>query len=752
MVKPDKSELVHDQTAEATCQTVSGQLEAFLRALVTENQAVTIELHLEQCRACREELVAIAASSPSKTGLKALLSGFEARPDAPAFSDLAARDTSQRSHESRVGSSDATARGTASETPVEVLPVWPKSLLERFELRGRLGAGGMGVVYRAFDRLNGRVVAIKTLRGEVPSLEERIRILAEARAMAQVSHPAIVQVYETILEEDRVYVVMELIEGLPLNRWLNRTQLDWKLAARLTQQIAEGVEQIHRSGLVHRDLKPANILLERSVAPLEKNPASEMELVPKLTDFGIARDLVQSGFTVTQAGQVLGTPAYMAPEQARAEARAATAAADIYSLGAILYELLTGRPPFVGQDPLLMMRLISDSNPVAPRLLCPVLPRDLETICLKCLEKYPGARYGSAAELSEELKAFQGNRPIRARPAGPALRAWRWCQRNPAWALSLAFLLLSVLLLGIGGYVAAGIQRRLATEALEAKSKSEQQAEAGREAWLSSFRRIQTLYSELQTAYQAGRPVSEVLQSPDQMLKLLTGLQQDFLTQAGPAEEWTSMEVQAALNVLHGKLQLGFEPLESPESVQLMSGLEGALSRLLEAAPHDQQLCQNRLAANALRIDAARRSGDLRRAVSVFEQSAALAACMAQENATDSELFAQAGRIHFDLATSLWDLGERVGYQRAAEESLQHFRTACRLSPAQSTRKRDLVYAYYQVASRLQEKQLNAEAAEMARAGLQVLEEAVWEELLEAQWHEFQRGLSGLLRSHSEGE
>jgi tetratricopeptide (TPR) repeat protein len=295
-----------------------------------------------------------------------------------------------------------------------------------------LGRGGMGVVYQARHRALNRVVALKMiLSGQYADGEERSRFRREAEAIARLSHPNIVQIYEVGEHQGRPYIALEFLEGDPLSRRLGGTPMPPLQSARLVESLARAVQHAHEAGIVHRDLKPANILPGRGG-------------VVKIVDFGLAKVVAQDQ-TQTQTGAVVGTPSYMAPEQAAGRTKEVGPPADVYALGAILYEMLVGAPPFRGDSVAATLELVREQEPVPPRQLQPKAPQDLEIICLKCLRKDPRKRYEGAGALADDLACFLVNKPIRARPVGQLERLGRWGRRNPAVAglLAVVFVLLA---------------------------------------------------------------------------------------------------------------------------------------------------------------------------------------------------------------------------------------------------------------------------------------------------------------------
>jgi WD40 repeat protein/predicted Ser/Thr protein kinase len=295
-----------------------------------------------------------------------------------------------------------------------------------YELLNEVGRGAMGVVYRARQKGLDRVVALKMILAGVHAGSDQLaRFRSEAAALARLQHPNIVQIYEVGEHDGRPFFSMEFVEGASLAQRLDGTPLLPRQAAQLVETLARAVDAAHRKGIVHRDLKPANVLLTA-------------DGTPKITDFGLAKRL-DAPAGATQSGAVIGTPSYMPPEQAAGRVREVGPAADVYALGAILYQLLTGRPPFEGDRAADILVRVTDEEPVPPSRLQSKVSRDLEKVCLHCLKKEPGQRYASALALAEDLQRFLRGEPVRARRVSRVARLGRWCRRNPALAGAYGF-------------------------------------------------------------------------------------------------------------------------------------------------------------------------------------------------------------------------------------------------------------------------------------------------------------------------
>jgi serine/threonine-protein kinase len=343
----------------------------------------------------------------------------------------------------RLSAGAGVARPQGHATPLEAA-VGPAAAapphVPGYEILGLLGRGGMGVVYRARHLRLRRVVALKVLRGDGGASGELLaRFRTESAALARLQHPNIVQIYEAGEYHDQPYLALEYVVGGGLDAWAAGTPQPAGRAARLVEALARAVHCAHERGILHRDLKPQNVLLAE-------------DGTPKVADFGLAKLLaagpgVSSAAYETQSGVLLGTPCYMAPEQTSGRAGDVGPAGDVYALGAILYELLTGRPPLQGASALETLEQVRRQEPVPPCRLQPSVPRDLDAVCLRCLEKEPGRRYASAAKLADDLGRFLAGRPVRSRRPSAAERLWRGVRRHPLLAgLAAAVVLLSVVL------------------------------------------------------------------------------------------------------------------------------------------------------------------------------------------------------------------------------------------------------------------------------------------------------------------
>jgi len=386
----------------------------------------------------------------------------------------------------------------------------------RFELVRELGRGGYGVVFLARDPQLGRQVALKVPRPEVlAGSEARRRFVREAQAAGSLAHPNLVPVYEVGEDGPFCYLATAYCDGPTLAEWLasHPGGVEPRLAARLIRDAARGIEHAHRRGVLHRDIKPSNILLESGTAAAGDPPADTSELCPRLTDFGLAKLLTRSD-DETRSGVIVGTPAYMAPEQAAGRPADVDARADVYALGAVLYELVAGAPPYRGVTDVDTLRRLLLEEPRAPRQLVPNLPRDLEAIILKCLAKHPEGRYPTAQHLVEDLDRFLAGQPTLARPAGPLEQLAKWTRRRPTLAAASALLAAAAVALVA---VIAVYNARLSNEVARAdtqRDRAERESESVRRLLYTSDVRLASTLLEGKDVAQATQILSRQVPAP----------------------------------------------------------------------------------------------------------------------------------------------------------------------------------------------------------------------------------------------
>jgi tetratricopeptide (TPR) repeat protein len=566
---------------------------------------------------------------------------------------------------------------------------WPT--VPGYEILEELGRGGMGVVYKARQQSLKRLVALKMIRsGELAGPDELARFHREAEMVAQLRHPHIVQIYEIGRHQDQPFFALELLEGGGLDQQLKGMPQPPREAAQLVEILARAMQAAHERGIIHRDLKPSNILLQQAAS---RPPNSEGEaqaisdfgcrisdFAPKITDFGLAKRL-DATIGLTQSGAIVGTPSYMAPEQAQGQVKEITVAADIYALGAILYEMLTGRPPFLAETPLQTLLLVRSQEPVPPRRLQPTVRRDLEIICLKCLHKEPKRRYDSAEALAEDLRRYQAGEPIKARPAGNAERLWRWCRRKPALAsvALLGAILLIVLASGIP--VLASLWLRAAANAQRAENeygRAEQNLNEARQLVEKHF----TLVCEMELSKEPG---TQALQK--RLLESAREHYQRFLEQRpeDPAH-------QEDLAMAHWRVGLINSQIGSMEkAIEEVQYARNLLESLVEQGRAELQADLARCCYLLGRLQAD--GGHYDEGVRTLERSRDLLAELLRSHPNDSRLEHEQGNCLLRLGRFLSEAA-RPEAQKCLEESVQHLENVVRHSPDRSEAPQDLAEAY----------------------------------------------------------
>jgi serine/threonine protein kinase len=422
------------------------ELRALSLGQLTDAELARISAHLRDCPACCRRIDQSVTDDPLLARLQQNAARREENLVGPAQRRSAVRALRQGS-EARAA---ALERGRETEP---VMPPAPKHVGD-YDILAEVGRGGMGVVYKARHRSLHRLAALKmVLAGEFASSTQELRFRLEAELSARMQHSNIVQVYEIGTYEGRPFLALEWVEGGSLANRLDDEPWPPGETAALLETLARAIHRAHSEGVVHRDLKPANVLLAISdqqsaisggqeTGPDRRTLKADRALlkaIPKITDFGLAQP-AEGGMNLTQSSCLVGTPGYMAPEQASGKRALVGPATDIYALGVILYQLSTGQMPFQGDSALDVLRAVTEDEAVPPRRLQPDIPRDLEAITLHCLEKEPARRYPSALALAEDLLCFRQGKPISARPVGAPARLLRWCHRKPLIATLLLLL------------------------------------------------------------------------------------------------------------------------------------------------------------------------------------------------------------------------------------------------------------------------------------------------------------------------
>jgi hypothetical protein len=403
------------------------ELRAFGSGRLSSKTVDSVAQHVEECADCESRLGQFDESADEfVVGLRECATPAENQNDFAVPASVA---------EAVDGVATLSRCGTGSSVSMDPGKRYARRLadgpvfVDRFELLDELGDGSFGYVFKARDTELDRVVALKVQRaGEMATDEDVARFLREARNIAQLSHSSIVSLYESGQTEDGVcYLVTEYVEGRTLDNCDREISPNWREIARQIAELAAALDYAHKHGVVHRDIKPSNIMIDHDARP-------------HVMDFGLARRDTGDA-TLTSDGRIMGTPAYMSPEQARGDSHAVDARTDIYSLGVVLFETLTGERPFQGNRRMLILQVLDD-EPRPPRQLDDTIPRDLETVCLKAMAKSPGRRYQSARELADDLRRYLNGEPVYARPVGNLERLWRWTCRYPlATSLFIALLI-----------------------------------------------------------------------------------------------------------------------------------------------------------------------------------------------------------------------------------------------------------------------------------------------------------------------
>ncbi len=550
-----------------------------------------------------------------------------------------------------------------------------------YELIEMIAKGGMGVVYKARQRKLNRLVAVKMiLAGQFADETDVERFYAEAEAAANLRHPNIVAIHEVGEFEGQHFFSMDFIEGQTLGDLVRENPLSARRAAQYVKTVAETMHFAHEQGFLHRDLKPSNVMLDRNGEPL-------------IMDFGLAKKATGETSQLTISGAIVGTPSYMPPEQAAGRNDDVTARSDVYSIGAILYELVTGRPPFRATNPYETIKQVLETEPASPCVLNAGIPRDLETICMKCLQKEPTRRYDSAQDLADELDRFLEGMPIRARPISLPERAWRWCRRNPLLASAMAIAATGILVALIavtGAYIR--------TKAALAESD---------ESFRQALDAVNELFTEVSEDTLLQQPGMQPLRKS--LLSLALAYYERFRLQRGDDPKVQDELALATFRV--GKIK---EAIESPEAA--LAEYERARDmqqRLLAGSPHDTDRLQN-LSNTWTAMGPpyfALQQPD--KSLQAFREAVGLREQLAAEHPKDSEIqrllansYMNVGLIEKILGDSAYAEGDDQAAQQHYQASLNQFHTgqytrdrALRAAPQEFKLRRDRGKGAYNLAN-----------------------------------------------------
>lgn len=565
----------------------SRQVAQYAACLLEEADAEDFDSHLEQCSECRQTLASVVEGGVGPEWLSWCREPLPITPTTDELtSDAPATGEKLAGREGELDRSVSTSAALIEGPVVE----------HRYRRVRRVGEGGMGVVWEGWDSVMRRRVALKELRSRKDHAPQTRRLLHEASSLARLSHPNIVSVYEMFMTNEQPTMVMEYVDGPTLSQWCGDRVISECQAAALMETLAKATQHAHDNGVIHRDLKPSNVLLS---FPRDQNEV-HLDLglaTPKLSDFGLAR--IADDPSMTLAGDLIGTPAFMAPEQARGDASQIGPATDVYGLGATLYDLLTGTAPHVAEDPVATLERVRDHEPISPRLLRPELSKDIETICMKCLRKAPSERYSSAMSLAEDLRAYLEGRPIAARPQSRYAILARWCRRHKllaAASLTTAGLLVTLV---VGAIVFAKREQTLRKEAdaaAMAANKAEtlareeaKRAEAATQRVQDHFRMTMGAVDNIAHLLNATATDQHGFQraSAERLRLDAIAIYGEYLKSLPEQHQWIPRDIHVALR--HAEISAEISPKHLEESRRRLEALVPILERLEREHPNDSE-------------------------------------------------------------------------------------------------------------------------------------------------------------------
>lgn len=664
------------------------ELVEFAAGRATTQKCEAIAAHLDGCESCSGFIESVPLSADSfvaelRRGNVALTASIQE----PGAFDCSTLPPS--------GWSQAEDTSVAAKAPLLGVPVIGS--LGQYDLLAEIARGGMGVVYKARHQRLNRIVALKMiLAGQLASQEEIKRFYAEAQAAAQLDHPGIVPVYEVGEQGQQYFYSMAFVDGPSLAEILRDGPLPGRDAAQVMRQVAEAVHHAHLKGVVHRDLKPANILMWTDALAGER-PDDDAELAtpdvrkrirpsakPKVTDFGLAKRVscaarCETADELTATGQVLGTPSYMPPEQATGRTRVIGPSADIYALGAVLYALLTGRPPHQAATVLDTLLQVIDKEPVSPRQLNPDISRDLETICLRCLQKRPSDRYASAQEAAEELSRFLAGEPIQARPIGHVAHTVRWCRRHPLPTALITTVALLLVTLSVGGPLVAVQQAQLAAQqarfsrTLQGKNdqlkrahdETESRRQSEQQARGQAMEALRSLTDDI-----VEQRLASQLQLTDEdrdFLRRILAHWESFASETGDSIESRSIRAEGWFRVGQVQHRLG-ELTQAERSYREAAGLAEKLATEFPELPefqHERAMSESRLGMLLLS------RGDLIEAEALLRSALAIWNKLSIDSPTEAEFDHEAAVVLGHLANQWTSSGRLADAEAAYQEALE---------------------------------------------------------------------------------
>jgi tetratricopeptide (TPR) repeat protein/tRNA A-37 threonylcarbamoyl transferase component Bud32 len=584
----------------------------------------------------------------------------------------------------------------------------PRVQIAGYDILQELGRGGMGVVYKARHQKLGHEVALKmVLAGGLASTEDLARFQLEAAAVARLNHPGIVHIHEFGDYEGKPFFSLEYVAGGSLARKLKAGALPAPTTAALVQKLATAIAHAHEHGIIHRDLKPANVLLT-------------LQGEPKITDFGLAKDL-QHDAGLSGTGQVMGTPSYMAPEQAEGRVHEIGPATDVYALGVILYQCLAGKVPFKGTTLHETLKLVVTQEPEKPRRLQAEVPRDLETICLRCLEKEPRQRYATASDLADELGRFLRGEPVAARPVGRLERGWRWCRRNPAVA-SLLTAVAASLLLGAGVAMAFAIQaNRRAAEATTERDRANEErarAEAHETQAIDAVKKFRDAVAgepELKNTPQLERLRKRLLKEP---LAFFHELRDRLQADADTRPESLARLAQASYD-------LGQLTSEIGNQQDALSAYRDALSirqKLADANPSDTDL-QVYLGCTQHEMGALlEANGKSAEALQAYQSALAILQKLANAQPADPMHQKNLANCHNSIGVQLHTIGKPAEAQKAWESALAILQKLADANPSDTDLQSRVATTHLRIGTALSDTAKQSEALRAMQSALVILQ------------------------------